>query len=51
VVLEELTPALARIAARGTALLIDEQNAARLGGVAARVVEISRGRLSGASGS
>jgi len=46
IVLEELTPALARIAAGGTALLIAEQNAARLRGVAGRVVEISRGRLS-----
>jgi branched-chain amino acid transport system ATP-binding protein len=46
IVLEELTPALARIAQGGTALLIAEQNAARLKGVAARVVEISRGRLS-----
>jgi branched-chain amino acid transport system ATP-binding protein len=45
VVLEELTPALARIAASGTALLIAEQNQARLRGVATRVVEISRGRL------
>jgi branched-chain amino acid transport system ATP-binding protein len=45
VVLEELYPALARIAERGTALLIAEQNAARLRGVAGRVVEISRGRL------
>jgi ABC-type branched-subunit amino acid transport system ATPase component len=44
VVLEELYPALARIAERGTALLIAEQNAARLKGVAARVMEISRGR-------
>jgi branched-chain amino acid transport system ATP-binding protein len=47
VVLEELYPALARIAARGTALLIAEQNAARLRGVAGQVVEINRGRLSG----
>jgi branched-chain amino acid transport system ATP-binding protein len=47
VVLEELYPALARIAASGAALLIAEQNAARLRGVAGRVVEISRGRLSG----
>ena len=46
IVLEELTPALARIAAGGTALLIAEQNAARLRGVTGRVVEISRGRLS-----
>ena len=45
VVLEELYPALARIAEGGTALLIAEQNAARLRGVAGRVVEISRGRL------
>jgi branched-chain amino acid transport system ATP-binding protein len=45
VVLEELTPALARIARSGTALLIAEQNAARLRGVAGRVVEINRGRL------
>ena len=47
VVLEELYPALARLAARGTALLIAEQNAARLRGVAGQVVEINRGRLSG----
>jgi branched-chain amino acid transport system ATP-binding protein len=46
VVLEELYPALARIAASGAALLIAEQNAARLRGVAGRVVEINRGRLS-----
>ncbi len=43
VVLEELYPALARIAAGGTALLIAEQNAARLRSVATRVIEISRG--------
>ena len=46
VVLEEVYPALARIAEGGTALLIAEQNAARLKGVAGQVVEISRGRLS-----
>jgi branched-chain amino acid transport system ATP-binding protein len=45
VVLEELYPALGHIAAGGTALLIAEQNPARLRGVAARVVEISRGRI------
>jgi branched-chain amino acid transport system ATP-binding protein len=45
VVLEELYPALARIAASGAALLIAEQNAARLRGVAGRVVEISRGQI------
>ena len=45
VVLEELYPAHARIAASGAALLIAEQNAARLRGVAGRVVEISRGQI------
>ena len=45
VVLEELTPALARIAQSGTALLIAEQNAARLMGLADRVVEIAGGRM------
>jgi branched-chain amino acid transport system ATP-binding protein len=45
VVIEELYPALARIAQGGVALLIAEQNQARLRGVATRVVEISRGRI------
>jgi branched-chain amino acid transport system ATP-binding protein len=45
VVIEELYPALARIAQGGAALLIAEQNQARLRGVATRVVEISRGRI------
>ncbi len=46
VVIEELYPALARITASGTALLIAEQNTARLRGVAERVVSIDRGILS-----
>lgn len=45
VVIEELYPALARIAASGTALLIAEQNTARLHGVARRVLTVSKGRL------
>ena len=45
VVLEELYPALVRIAASGAALLVAEQNQARLRGLAGRVVEISRGQI------